>query len=148
MQYQCWHGRPAYAYSLHFSSPYESRRHGHGHSRRGSDFGVRRPLRYMRYQLDLDESQTRRVAAVLNRLKLEREQGQLDEKRCVAAIADLVAVGSPTQEEVKVALAARVTNAERLQNEVALVVREICEILDDDQREVFSDMLRTGSISI
>ncbi len=150
MTYHYWRRRPAYAISICSDvpaiAPMASRFHDHGGREAG--FGVRRPLRYLRYQLDLDESQTRRVAAVLNRLKLEREQGAVDEKRAVHAVADLVADKTPLQEELQAALAGRVQLAEKLQTEVGHAVREMCETLDDDQRQVFADMLRGGSITI
>ncbi len=141
--------RPAYAYAYHSHRPrhsatfgYETRMH------RGSNFGVRRPLRYLRYHLDLDDSQSRRMAAVLNRLKLEREQAKVDEKRTVHALSDLVASGDVLAEELKAALSGRLTTAERMQNETVQAVSEICDILDDDQREQFAELVRSGVLSI
>ena len=54
--------RPAYAHGRSTSSNtknncYETRGH------RGAHFGVRRPLRYLSYQLDLSENQMRRNAS-------------------------------------------------------------------------------------
>jgi Spy/CpxP family protein refolding chaperone len=143
--YSFW--RPAYAAELSCFGPrvYRSRSYHWG---AGGPLGVRRPLRYLSYHLDLDEGQRRRVAQVLNRLKLEREQAHVDEKRSVAAIADLVDAGTPELEQVKAAIAARITNAERLQTEVARSVQELCDILDPDQRQAFADLLRSGAISI
>ena len=46
---------------------YESRHYGRHRGRSG--LGVRRPLRYLAYQLDLDEAQRRRVATALDALK-------------------------------------------------------------------------------
>ena len=66
------------------SSVHESRWHHRGGG--GRDFGVRRPLRFLAFKLDLSEPQTRRMAAILNQLKAEREQAQLDEKRTVSAL--------------------------------------------------------------
>lgn len=151
MRFYSWHCYPVHACSVRSRSsdrhaPYSTRQHGS--SRRGGGFGVRRPLRYLRYQLDLDESQTRRLAAVLNRLKLERDQGQIDEARSTQALADLVMHEKVLPEEVKAALAPRLKTAERLQAEIALSLAEICEILDADQRDVFADLLRDGAISL
>lgn len=122
---------------------YESRWHNRG----GSNFGVRRPLRYLAHRLDLDDSQTRRMASVLNQLKTEREQAELDEKRTVAAMANLLADGTPTLDEVRGTLIGRVKSAEQLLEETAKAVVTICDFLDDDQRDEFINLLLTGSVS-
>ncbi len=117
------------------------------HQRGGSNFGVRRPLRYLAHRLDLDETQTRRMAAVLNQLKTEREQAELDEKRTVAAMANLLANGTPGLDEVRDALSQRVKSAEHLQDETAKAVVTISDFLDEDQRDQFINLLLTGAVS-
>ena len=121
---------------------YESRQH-----RRGN-FGVRRPLRYLSYQLDLDEQQRRSVAAVLDGLKLEREQGKLDEKRTVTELAALVTREELSVDELRRTLAPRVQSAENLQIVIAKAVQEIVAILDVDQREEFAHLLRSGAVNL
>ncbi len=137
-----WYSRPAYASGCaDNSSYYETRKH------RGAQFGVRRPLRYLSYQLDLSENQMRRMSSVLNAIKNEREQSALDEKRTVTAIADLMADGTPTLEEFSEALQPRTSNAEQLQAEIARGLAQISNILDEDQREQFVGLLLSGAIS-
>ena len=137
-----WYLRPAYASGCaDTSSRYETRKH------RGAQFGVRRPLRYLSYQLDLSENQMRRMSSVLNAIKNEREQSALDEKRTVTAIADLMADGTPTLEEFSEALQPRTRSAEQLQAEIASGLVQIFDILDDDQREQFVVLLLSGAIS-
>lgn len=147
----CWH---RYAYAGCNSSDnqphvrpsgYHSRSHGSGGS---ANFGVRRPLRYLRYHLDLDDGQTRRMASTLNRLKLEREQSRVDAKRANHAVADLLTEDKVTLEQAKAALHARVASAERLQTELARTISEVSEMLDDDQREQFAELVRSGVISL
>ncbi len=134
--------RPAYTSGcVDTSSHYETRTH------RGAHFGVRRPLRYLSYQLDLSENQMRRMSSVLNSIKNEREQSTLDEKRTVTAIADLMADGTPTLEEFSQALQPRTRNAEQLQAEIARGLVQISDILDEDQREQFIGLLLSGAIS-
>ena len=134
--------RPAYASGcVDTSSVYETRKH------RGAQFGVRRPLRYLSYQLDLSENQMRRMSSALNAIKNEREQATLDEKRTVTAIADLMADGTPTLEEFGKALQPRTRNAEQLQAEIARGLVQISDILDEDQREQFIGLLLSGAIS-
>ncbi len=143
----CWPWRYAYAGSTdnrRKSHYYESRWHHRG----GRSFGVRRPLRYLSHHLDLDESQTRRMATVLNTLKTEREQAALDEKRTVAGLAALMEEGTPTLAEVREVLAARTKSAEQLNEETAKAVVAISDFLDQDQREEFIQLLLTGSVTL
>ena len=138
--------RYAFAFA-EYARPYrtfsEGRRQG-GYG--GASFGVRRPLRYLVHQLDLDEGQIRKLATVLDRLKVEREQVRLDDKRIHAKLADLVTVEGVTVDQLQEALAARVASAERMQLESAQALREISQALDPDQRERFADLIRSGSL--
>ena len=121
----------------------------HGYHRGGgTGFGVRRPLRYLAHHLDLDESQTRRMASVLNQMKTEREQAKLDEKRTVSALAALMSERTPTLDEVKGVLEPRVRSTERLNLETAKAVAAISDFLDEDQKDEFINLLLTGSISL
>jgi Spy/CpxP family protein refolding chaperone len=148
-----WQGRLAYANhqcksrdpSCRQNTIVESRWHSSGG---GHSFGVRRPLRYLAHHLDLDESQTRRMASVLNQLKTEREQVVLDEKRTVMAMAALLENGTPTLDEARSVLDERVKSAEHLKEETAKAVVAISDFLDDDQREEFINLLLTGSVTI
>ncbi len=137
-----WYLRPAYANRCTDTQPsYETRRH------QGAQFGVRRPLRYLSSQLDLSENQMRRMASALNAIKNEREQSALDEKRTVAAIADLMTDGTPTLEELNAALEPRNKSAEQLHAEIARAMVQISDTLDEDQREQFASLLSSGAIS-
>ena len=152
MYHHCnrWSRRYAYAYAAKAAykdaqseQPFqESREH-----RRGS-FGVRRPLRYLSYQLDLDEQQRRRVAAVLDRLKIEREQGKLDQKKTVSGLADLVTREDVSMDQLRSALAPRIESSENLQMAIARAVLEIVGLLDADQREEFAHLLRSGVLEL
>lgn len=124
------------------------RTHSHRGRSGGASFGVRRPLRYLSHQLELDESQTRQVAAILNQLKTEQEQARLDHKRSVMAVASLLAGEAPLAEEVRASLAPRVTSAERLQQEVSRAIEALCRVLDADQREQLADLLSSGAIAL
>ena len=146
MYHHCnwWSRRYAYAYAAPHQSRsyYESRRH------RRSGFGVRRPLRYLGYQLDLDEDQMRKVAAILDALKVEREQGSLDEKKTVSELANIVTKGDVSVDELRDVLKPRIDSAGRLQLAVARAVLEMVEVLDEDQREEFAYLLRNGTVRL
>lgn len=144
--YVCWPGQLAYAGHKSRKNVYYSQWHNRG----GASFGVRRPLRYLAHRLDLDESQVRRMASVLNQLKTEREQATLDEKRTVSALAKLMADSEtlPTLEEVRQVLAPRLESTDKLNGEIAKAVVSISDFLDDDQRDEFVSLLLTGAISL
>lgn len=146
-----WYPRYAYAHEGYRSSlspgRYESRRRRGGHNSH-SGFGVRRPLRYLSYQLDLDDAQVRHIAAVLDRLKTEREQAALDESRTVTDIAGLVTQADLSVDKLKEALAPRVASAERLQQAVAKAVQEIVAELDAEQREDFAYLLNSKALNL
>ena len=52
---------------------------------------MRRPLRFLAYKLDLDEKQVGELARILDELKTERAQAEVDRRRTVSALADAVA---------------------------------------------------------
>src|SRR5262245_10650291 len=58
--------------------------HRHG----GPMFGVRRPLRVMAHELELDEDQVERLARLIDELKTGRAQAAVDERKSVGLIAD------------------------------------------------------------
>lgn len=137
-----WSRRYAYATAQSNQPFFESRQY-----RRGT-FGVRRPLRYLSYQLDLDEAQRRRIAAALDRLKMEQEQGKLDKKKTVSDLADLVTRENVSVDELRKALAPRLESTENLQMAIARAVQEIVAVLDADQREEFAHLLRSGVLNL
>src|SRR5438067_1226112 len=51
----------------------------------GGAFGVRRPLRFLAYKLQLDEAQVAELARILSELKTERAQAAVDHRRTVTA---------------------------------------------------------------
>lgn len=162
-----WSMRPyqlAYAYGYASQSPasdeeeeapqnwqaQKEHRSRRGH-RRSGNFGVRRPLRYLSYQLDLDEAQRRQIAAALDTVKIEREQEALDEKKMVADLADLVASNTDSElstDSLKAALSPRVQASAKLQKRMAKALKQIVEVLDPDQRQEFAYLLRTGDFKI
>src|SRR5262249_54025915 len=60
----------------------------------GGMFGVRRPLRFLAYKLELDEAQVTRLAQILDELKTERAQAAVDDRRTLSAFADAMAGAS------------------------------------------------------
>lgn len=113
-----------------------------------SDFGVRRPLRYMAHKLDLDDEQVDSLAAILNVLKTERAQARLDERRSIAGLADAVEGDDFDEQAAAEALSARVEAAERLKQEVLSTLEKTHEMLDPEQRKRLAYLLRAGQLTI
>jgi hypothetical protein len=120
----------------------------HTFTHRGPTFGVRRPLRYLAFKLDLTEEQVRDLADVLNRLKTARGQSQLDWERSVADAADAFAPGAFDETKAKEALARRVRANEVLNDELVTALRRIHALLHEDQRREFAYLLRSGAVAI
>src|SRR5436190_17468605 len=135
--------------------------HGHGHMSEerhaggegwgegeGGGFGVRRPLRFLAYKLELDDRQVPELARILDELKTERAQAEVDRRRSLAAFAD--AVGGGTFEEARATEAGklRVTSAERLRDAVTTALQKIHALLDEEQRAKLAYLIRTGTLVI
>ncbi len=90
----------------------------------------------------------RKVAAILDALKVEREQGSLDEKKTISELANIVTKGEVSIDELRDVLKPRIDSAGRLQLAVARAVLEMVEVLDEDQREEFAYLLRNGTVRL
>ena len=85
-----WHDYPGHGHG----EGWHAGRHDHGHDEQdlgGGAFGVRRPLRFLAYRLELDEAQVAELARILDALKVERAQAEVDRRRTVASFADALA---------------------------------------------------------
>jgi hypothetical protein len=122
--------------------------HFAGHDHGGGEFGVRRPLRFLAYKLELDEKQVGELARVLNELKTERAQAEVDQRRTTAAFAD--AVGGASFDDGKATEGAqqRVQTAERLKQAVIKALREIHAVLSEEQRAKLAYLIRTGVVTL
>src|SRR5262245_1489320 len=114
----------------------------------GGGFGVRRPLRFLVHKLDLDERQVAELARILDVLKTERAQAEVDRRRSVAAFAD--ALGGDAFDAAKAAEGGelRVKSAERLRDAVLKALGEIHAILNADQRHRLAYLIRTGALTL
>jgi Spy/CpxP family protein refolding chaperone len=121
---------------------------GGGGDEFGGGFGVRRPLRFLAYKLDLDEVQVTDLAAILNELKTERAQAEVDHRRTTSALADAVATDSFDEAKAQAAAGERVKSTERVQAAVARALARIHALLRPEQRAKIAYLLRTGGLSI
>jgi Spy/CpxP family protein refolding chaperone len=111
-------------------------------------FGVRRPLRFLAYKLDLNESQVGELARILDELKTERAQAAVDQRRALSAFAD--AVSGDAFDAAKAASGAelRLASAERLRTAVTKALSGIHGLLEPPQRSRFAYLIRTGTLTL
>jgi Spy/CpxP family protein refolding chaperone len=111
-------------------------------------FGVRRPLRFLAYKLELEEAQVEELASILNDLKTERAQGDVDLRRSTAGIAEAIAAETLDVAKITAVTQDRVKSAERLRDAVVKAIGRIHAMLTPDQRSRFAYLIRTGALSI
>ena len=134
--------------------------HGHGHGWGGfamasqdselgaGAFGVRRPLRFLAYKLDLDEDQVTELARILGDLKTERAQAEVDSRRATAALADAIAAEQFDDQRAAAAGSIRITTAEHLRDAVIKALGRIHALLEPAQRQRLAYLIRTGTLQI
>lgn len=114
----------------------------------GGGFGVRRPLRFLAWKLELEEEQVAKLAIILDELKTERAQAAVDQRRSVAAFADAVSGDTFDEAKAKEAGDSRVKTAEQLRDAVVRALSQIHGLLDAEQKKKLSYLLRTGTLVI
>ena len=112
----------------------------------GAAFGVRRPLRFLAFQLGLEEAQTRELARILDELKTERAQASVDHRRMSAALADLLAEDGFDATRAAEAGRARVESAERMRQATVRALDRLHRVLRPEQRAKLALLIRTGAV--
>ena len=120
---------------------------GHGEGSEGG-FGVRRPLRFLVYKLGLDEKQIAELARILDELKTERAQAEVDDRRTLAEFADAVAGEAFDNAKAASAGDRRVASAARLRDSVIRALQQIHAMLNPEQRARFAYLIRTGVLAM
>jgi Spy/CpxP family protein refolding chaperone len=111
-------------------------------------FGVRRPLRFLAYKLDLDEQQIAELARILGDLKTERAQAEVDARRATASLADAISGDQFDTAAATGAGAIRVTTAEHLRDAVVKALGRLHTLLAPEQRQRLAYLIRTGTLQI
>ena len=114
----------------------------------GGGFGVRRPLRFLAHKLDLDDRQVAELARILDELKTERAQAEVDRRRTVSAFADALAGDAFDDAKATEGGALRVQSAERLRDAVLKALRQIHAVLNSEQRVRLAYLIRTGALAV
>jgi Spy/CpxP family protein refolding chaperone len=115
---------------------------------RGEQFGVRRPLRFLAHKLELDEQQIGELARILDELKIERAQIEVDDRRSLSEFAD--ALGREAFDAAKAASGGdrRVASAQRLRETLLRSLQQIHAMLRPDQRGRLAYLIRTGVLAL
>jgi len=128
------------------SGGWRSLHHVQHHHYPGERFGVRRPLRFLAWKLGLDERQVPELATILNDLKTERAQAEVDDRRALALLADASEAETFDRDKAAEATRLRTQSAERVQSKVVESLTRIHQHLNPDQRARLAYLLRTGTL--
>jgi len=133
----------------HDRGGWHSMGHGfHGVDEGGAGFGVRRPLRFLAHKLELSDDQVAQFAAILDRLKTERAQADVDYRRRTAALAEAFEAATFDAARVDAANAEQAGSAERLRASVKQALEQMHALLDAEQRKKFAYLVRAGVLAI
>jgi Spy/CpxP family protein refolding chaperone len=105
-------------------------------------------LRFLAYKLELDERQVGELARVLDELKTERAQAEVDRRRTMSAFADAVAGETFDDGKAKDGADLRVSSAQRLRDAVTKALGRIHAVLDNEQRAQLAYLIRTGTLQL
>ncbi len=118
---------------------------GYGHS---SGMGVRRPLRFLAWKLQLDEGQVKHVATILDQLKIERAQAEVDDRRAVSLLAEAAEGEAFDRTKADEAATLRTKSAQLVQRKVVESLERLHALLSPEQRERLAYLLRTGALAM
>jgi len=144
------HFAPEHGYEAgDFAAPWEGpfmRGHGFGH---GDDsFGVRRPLRFLAHKLELSDEQVGQLAKILDDLKTERAQASVDDRRTLADFADAIDGETFDAAKVEAGSKRRAESATRVREAVTKALGQLHAMLNPQQRNRLSYMIRSGMLSL
>jgi Spy/CpxP family protein refolding chaperone len=130
-----------HGYGRHGADPFE------GQPGFGGGWGVRRPLRFLAHKLDLDEKQVAELARILDELKIERAQAEVDDRRARAEFADALLGETFDADKASAAGERRVQSAGKVRDALTHALRAIHALLKPEQRERFAYLVRTGILA-
>jgi Spy/CpxP family protein refolding chaperone len=113
-----------------------------------SGFGVRRPLRFLAHKLDLDEKQITELVRILDELKTERAQAEVDDRRALAEFADAVAGEAFDVSKANSAGERRVQSAAKLRDTLIRSLQQIHGLLKPEQRQRLAYLIRSGVLTL
>ena len=121
---------------------------GFGFAFGGGAFGVRRPLRFLAFKLQLAEEQVAELARILDEIKTERAQAAVDLRRTLSSFAEAIESDVFDEAKANAGAALRMQSAERLKTAVVTALGRLHELLDPEQRKRLAYLIRTGTLAI
>jgi Spy/CpxP family protein refolding chaperone len=113
----------------------------------GGGWGVRRPLRFLAHKLALDQKQVAELARILDELKIERAQAEVDDRRARAEFADAILGETFDGDKAAAAGERRVQSTAKLRDAVTRALAAIHAVLSPEQRERLAYLVRTGVLA-
>jgi Spy/CpxP family protein refolding chaperone len=107
-------------------------------------WGVRRPLRFLAHKLDLDQKQVTEMARILDELKIERAQAEVDDRRARGEFADAILGAAFDAGKAGAAGERRVQSAAKLRDALTHALASIHAMLSPEQRERLAYLIRSG----
>jgi len=114
----------------------------------GGAFGVRRPLRFLAYKLELEEAQVAELARILDEIKTERAQAAVDHRRALSAFADAISGDVFDEAKANAGATLRLQSADRLRAAVVTALGRLHALLDAPQRARLAYLIRTGTLTL
>ena len=111
-------------------------------------FGVRRPLRFLAWRLQLEEPQLAEIAAALNELKTERAQAAVDDRRVQTAYAEALESESFGATAAGQAAERRTASRRTVEEAVVRFLTRAHAVLQPEQRAKLAYLIRTGALSL
>ncbi len=115
---------------------------------RGEQFGVRRPLRFLAHKLELDDQQIAELARILDELKIERAQIEVDDRRSLSEFADALSGENFDAAKATSGGERRVASAVRLRETLIRSLQQIHAMLRPDQRGRLAYLIRAGVLAL
>lgn len=113
----------------------------------GPTLGVRRPVRYLAYKLDLDDAQVRELAGILDALKNARAQADVDWRRTTSDLAGALEQADFDEPAARSAMDARGRSGETLRAETLDTLKRLHRLLDPEQRRELAYLVRSGVVT-
>jgi Spy/CpxP family protein refolding chaperone len=102
----------------------------------------------MARQLELDEGQVDKLAAILDDLKTERAQAKVDHRRAVSAFADAFVSDELDREKIEHAAQERADSARKVEAAVVVALERTFAMLTPEQRKRLAYLLRSEALQI
>jgi Spy/CpxP family protein refolding chaperone len=97
--------------------------------------------------LDLEQAQIAALVEILDDIKTERAQAEVDQRRSHKLMAEAFKAESFDPDKIKNATEQRVTSERRIQETIAAALERLFELLTPEQRAELAHLLRTGALS-